>query len=272
MRRIKAMQIESGDIMATMLNENDEPVIVNMCVDLLWKSIQRFYQEDAPLLFGSKIVDERALVGCVYRYMWCALKPLKSTFDIDIEYDRVTDEEEGSDEESRHVNRVKRIDSAAVNQCRHLKCDKIDVCANCLIKKMNKKIARKDYLGLRPDIIVHRRGKPGCENNAIWVEFKKMGGDYSDALFDQAKAMFNSCNKHKGLHYQIGAMVMLREKFAHIGFFSNGALLHGIVVDSDICKEMSEKEVEQHLWCEPKIGNENIAESDSKESDESHNQ
>ncbi|MBQ6926075.1 MAG: hypothetical protein IJQ73_15670 [Kiritimatiellae bacterium] len=239
--------------MAPMFANNIEPEIVSFCVNLLCKSIQRFYQKDAQFLFGSRIVDERALVGCVYRYMWCALEPLGRIFDIDIEYDRITDDEVGSDEESRHVNRVKRIESSAANRCCQKKCEKLNECADCLITKMNEKIVGKDYLGLRPDIIVHRRGKSGRANNAMWIEFKKTGGDYSDALFDQAKVMFNSCNKHEGLLYRIGAMVMLREKYAHVGFFSNGQILYGYVVDATEPCPMTKEEERQNLWCRPKL-------------------
>ena len=58
---------------------------------LLIGALVLFTRRDAGILFNEKKdVDERAMVGCVYRYMFCArlLNVLESTQpDIDIEYD-----------------------------------------------------------------------------------------------------------------------------------------------------------------------------------------
>ena len=66
----------------------------NKYLTILSEALKRFYVNDAKSLFGNnKQIDERAMVGCIYRYMWNILEQQKSLVgqicDIDIEYDRM---------------------------------------------------------------------------------------------------------------------------------------------------------------------------------------
>ena len=71
--------------------------------NLLCNALQQFYKNDAKALFNKirgntvvetkkEMIDERAMVGCVYRYMWHLMQQARDYFpvsDIDIEYDRM---------------------------------------------------------------------------------------------------------------------------------------------------------------------------------------
>ena len=67
---------------------------------LLCDALKLFYENDAKALFnepqknaddaaeGKRIVNERAMVGCMYRYMWCLIQQEGNCIpvsDIDIE-------------------------------------------------------------------------------------------------------------------------------------------------------------------------------------------
>ena len=56
-------------------------------LSLLCKAIVFFYRRDAKSLWGAKVVDERAMVGCIYRYVWEKRKIVQAcnTHDIDID-------------------------------------------------------------------------------------------------------------------------------------------------------------------------------------------
>ena len=72
-----------------------------MCIEILLDALREFYRKDAEKLFDDKkAIDERAMVGCVYRYMWCKLQQLgELDVDIDIEYNRSSNDYSGMDQE-----------------------------------------------------------------------------------------------------------------------------------------------------------------------------
>lgn len=249
---------------------------------LLCEAISLFYRKDAEKLFAFD-VGEWAMVGCVYRYMWCLMQASRvmKSFDIDVEYNRMafsgSKEHNASEpnEEEKRTNMIKGITQLAAEMFRDM-LNRDNNAYHKIIGKMNAKAT--DFLRLRPDIIVHRRGEIGRANNGLWVEFKKEGCEIrcrerckapghegckmDETLFDQAKVMFNTSQTEEGFNYQIGAMVMLRKNKAHIGFFSNGTRLCGVVVTADGCEPMSKEDAGKNLWCRPMLDNGEIEDSD----------
>lgn len=115
---------------------------------LLVDSLKLFYRRDAKQLFGcGKAIDERAMVGCIYRYMWHLLSRHCETclpiFDIDVEYDRMNSI--NGEEIKKHMVVMPECDECLDKG----KC--ID-----LIKENTSD--GKDNYNFRPDIIVHKRG------------------------------------------------------------------------------------------------------------------
>lgn len=226
---------------------------------LLCEAISLFYRKDANKLFAYD-VDEWAMVGCVYRYMWCLMQSSRAmkSFDIDVEYNRMAHPQQQGDDASKskgkRLDKIKAITRNAVEKWQESEETMSERYVCAILRRMEEKTYDNSSLNLRPDIIVHRRGQNRTSSdNKLWVEFKKNGAKKEDAFFDQAKVMFNTSYMEKDFHYQLGAIVMLRKEFAHVGFFTKGKILHGVVVDSGRCRAMSDTEVEQRLWCEPKL-------------------
>ena len=219
-------------------------------VSLLCEAIQRFYQKDAESLWKAKVINERAMVGCVYRYMWEAACHLAHNVikDIDIEYDRMSDD--------AFLETQKAILAISVNQCRNQKeCSEKSECTERLAKRIELKTDDKARLLLRPDLIFHNRDKPGIQNNALVVEFKKekdKGVDLDDVYIDQAKLMFLTCPKSKRLQYALGALVMLRKEYADVGFYCGGKVISGNRVNESGFRKMGEEEYDGKLWLNQK--------------------
>jgi hypothetical protein len=135
-------------------------------INILEIGIRKFYENDSDFLFSQKVIkgkdiDERAMVGCIYRYMY---KELNNSFypHIDIEY-----------------NRMQRLNKDEVDKS-------IDLCGGCPNKEKKggglicyeyAKILRKKMeddldkeIPMRPDIIIHKRN---TGNNGLIVDFKK---------------------------------------------------------------------------------------------------
>ena len=171
-----------------------------MYINLLVNALQQFYVRDAKALFRDKVIDERAMVGCIYRYMWCEIVRKNMDGEIDIEYDRMLE----SDGNTCH----KCIDGMPAN------CDGCNLkCGNILFEKKNRK---EDYeYNFRPDIIIHHRNKNAAGDNIMVVEVKK---EYSsDELRDFDKAKVSWCTCSKGfLRYGIGVFVVLHAKCATV--------------------------------------------------------
>ena len=186
-------------------------------IELLVKALQEFYVKDAKDLFKDKMVDERAMVGCIYRYMWCSLQRMKwdgIEHDIDIEYDRMNNKDGDA------IRKTILCINKHKDDCKH----EYEFCGK-IIEDYNKKECNdcKDRQ-FRPDIIVHRRMSELGEGNGLVVEFKKDRGEKSnkkDDLFDMAKVMYCTCDKGD-FRYKVGACVKLFERLCKVLVFING--------------------------------------------------
>ena len=173
---------------------------------LLIDAIKLFYINDADSLFGAdKNVDERAMVGCIYRYMWCKIVREGINCDIDIEYDRMR---------GRNGGLVKKsIDLA--QECGTENCRK--ECLKLIAKRAGKRKGKsdKELYSIRPDIILHMRNSEPGKDNYLVAEFKKAPVSSADDKFDHAKIRWNTCSRSL-LRYDYGVVVKLFQKYAHL--------------------------------------------------------
>ena len=229
---------------------------------LLFYALQLFYKNDASALFGKskireeesgngKIVNERAMVGCVYRYMWCLMQ--QKTYngiesDIDIEYDRMIKDDLGYYE--------KKIPC----ECSAKNCEKKDKCIHEIIAGIQRR-RKKDVSNIemcdiiktavRPDVIVHNRNQSGQSNNGLVVEFKKEYAGLSDVdiAFDKAKVYYFTCDEEcTHFHYKIGAMVMLRPKYADVILISKRNIICGYKVYADKVEKIKANAIELETY------------------------
>lgn len=186
---------------------------MNKYLQVLIDGIKEFYRRDADMLFNGKPIDERAMVGCIYRYMWCEIARKGINCDIDIEYDRMR----GRNGEFAR----KSIDLAkdcGTDSCRRH-------CLLLIAEKVEKRKTKKNELySIRPDIILHKRNSIGKDNYLV-VEFKKDPKNdpvcQADVDFDQAKIRWNTCEKSL-LKYENGVFVRLSKAGALIEQCENG--------------------------------------------------
>ena len=224
--------------------------------DLLCEALRLFYKNDAKNLFKEKrkppkatnekrvknIVNECAMSGCVYRYMWCLLQQ-KGNFpvsDIDIEYDRmIIDDLEYY---------VKSLPCECKNRKRKNNTQCAEKCCEVIGSKMEAKGNDADSVrkAVRPDIIVHNRNGEGIENNGLVVEFKKY--DNNNVAFDMAKLYYFTCPESKSLQYQLGAMVRLFPKYAYVAFICAQKILYGCKVWADSVEEVECENIEEYLF------------------------
>ena len=191
-------------------------------VKMLSCGIEKFYKRDAEQLFGhgkkKKNIDERAMVGCIYRYMYESFHNACERFPhIDIEYNRM-------------LNLKKDEVEKSLISCKCCKCvEKVKggmscaTYANELKKRLSGHDSVKDTIGVRPDIIVHKRNHP---DNGLVVEFKKLNGDVS---YDKLKVRYATCS-YSPLHYVVGAIVRLRHSNAHVEIYKLGQRVGKFVI------------------------------------------
>ena len=212
-------------------------------------AIWRFYKNDVRSLFGVEVVDERAMVGCIYRYVWNEHKARAwSVQDIDIEYNRMKDDE--------LVDKQKSIRGIVLEKCiRMEKCDQLRNFAIKLATEM-KSITSDGLLRIfRPDLIIHNRGNNGIANNGLIVEFKKekeKGVNSEDAKLDHAKLLFMTCHQAGCMQFKLGALVMLREEYADVGVYRGGKVIVGYKVDESGFRKMTEEEYGGKPWLNQK--------------------
>ncbi len=194
----------------------DEKNMKNKYLELLSLAINRFYLNDAKSLFGAnKQIDERAMVGCIYRYMWSILEQQKiegvqmCDIDVDIEYDRMNGCQ--GEEIKKHINIV-------MEHCQ--KCTHKESCIELIKRYM--KVDKKTY-DFRPDIILHKRGACSQKGNFMVVEVKKDISSAQRIKFDEAKVRYCTCD-NAPLRYAIGATVVLSENGAMVQTFTSKGL------------------------------------------------
>ena len=199
-----------------------------MYIKILINALQRFYSIDAKHFFvEEKTIDERTMVGCVYRYMWCQLEQIADSIaDIDIEYNRKPSDYEGKDREKGIVLCEAAQQS---NRCPHSKS-----CREILRKEMLAKKKETDKLSFRPDIIIHVRNHM---QNFMHIELKKCSRDgtrlnKSAVVFDMAKVRYSTCQK-VGYKYDEGVVVLLGENGFSAVQFREGRLVGRLTGNSD---------------------------------------
>lgn len=219
---------------------------------ILMRGVEKFYQKDAAQLFSllgtekydnGKDIDERAMVGCIYRYMHEALEFKKNRFPhIDIEY-----------------NRMQRINGDEVDKlivlcsgCENRDAKKGDMSCYMYAKKLKNEIkgntSNKD-ISIRPDIIIHERN---TSNNGLMIEFKKLNGSIN---YDNVKVCYATCQTSP-LHYLVGAVVQLYKKSADMHIYDNGKVIGTVVFENgnftilgqiDECQQWLKDAVRFHL-------------------------
>ena len=238
-------------------------------INLLCRALQQFYKNDAKALFDKpqekiksdaggngeviKIVNERTMAGCVYRYMWHMMQQKISGIsesDIDIEYDRMIKDES--------VYYEKEI----ACECERLNCYKRRHCIKVIVDEIQRRkklgnseggcVVAKDGVraAVRPDIIVHNRTKSGRNDNGLVVEFKKERGKLcaDDIKFDIAKLHYFTCQDEcTKFHYKVGAMVLLHSTYADVCFIAGKEMSLRYKVDAKGMKHVRGESVQDDL-------------------------
>ena len=224
--------------------------VCQLYVDLLVEALKLFYKNDADELFKGDPVDERAMVGCIARYVWRVKQGEKFkdlNTHVDVEYNKMYQPNIGV--------WVKAFEQVA--DCMHAeeggkKCLRYEKCGQMIQARINEKCnysfecrdvdCTKHFYRFRPDLIVHERSVPGCEGgNGLIVEFKKeqkseRNEDKEAIAFDLAKVRYCTCLKRE-FRYKVGAFVMLRSTKADICVFIDGEKWKRLVVKKDDCRE-----------------------------------
>lgn len=201
-------------------------------IALLSGALKRFYQEDAKELFNDgKPIDERTMVGCISRYVWCErqwdefgnLEP-----DVDVEYNKMRDSDD-------------KVVEKHFDDCLKEDCDRRDECwGKIMLRKCTYSASchwtecEKHPYGFRPDLIVHKRGSHSGDRNGMIVEFKKdrKGIAKRDVEFDIAKIEHGTCDD-RAFRYKVGAFVLLKQKQADVYVFVNHSPAEMFTVRSD---------------------------------------
>jgi hypothetical protein len=191
---------------------------------LLIGALVLFARNDAESLFDNKKdVDEKAMAGCVYRYMFCAclMKLFESTQpDIDIEYDRMRVVEKGlvSKYLTLCLEPKERCKSRQQKVCNDFIKNHGKVCDKCAQKKKR----------IRPDLIIHKRKSEHGRGNGMIVEFKR---DNVDGC-DDVKIAYSTCSLGM-LKYKIGAKVTLSSATQKLELYKDSIKVDEI----DACKD-----------------------------------
>ena len=184
-------------------------------IELLCKALQMFYKNDAKALFKSHAADERAMVGCIYRYAWCLMHDQRFSDlgpDIDVEYDRMN---------SSEGDAVKKTIEFGICKERKPGCPKQMICVDLIKKLCSKNNNQPEKYEFRPDIIIHRRHFNGSKDNGIDIEVKKDGAEKKRKDLDKAKVMFCTCPK-ADFNYKVGAVVILHKDKCDVTIYQNG--------------------------------------------------
>lgn len=190
-------------------------------VRLLVGALVLFAKNDAKELFNSeKDVDERAMSGCVYRYMYCAVCMglcIPSYSDLDIEYDRMRVDGHGMASKmfSMCTNAKESCKKCQKGKCRALIEEQGKLCDKC--NQYEKRV--------RPDLIIHKRNSQFGRGNGMIVEFKRSGvGGYDDT-----KLAYSTCSRGN-LKYRLGAKVTLSSNMQTVEFYRDSVVVSEIRV------------------------------------------
>ena len=227
--------------MATIVSKLD--VQCRLYKELLVKALGRFYNEDAKDLFDGNPIDERAMVGCIARYVWCDRKRDKYKElmpHVDVEYNKKHTPNDGA-----WVKAFELV-SGCKGACRK---SRYKYCGNLIQSRINDRCrysssccavdCSKHLYRFRPDLIIHKRGSGGDmgDGNGMIVEFKKDGANDGDIAFDCAKIRYCTCGCSE-FRYRIGAFVLLKCDSAEVQLFVDGRKAgRRLRVNGSICKK-----------------------------------
>ena len=169
---------------------------------LLLGALVLFTKNDAEDLFNEKKdVNERTMVGCVYRYMYCAHIMNLCNFtqpDIDIEYDRMRIDGEKLGPKAFSLCHLPK---ATCTEEQRTKCNEFigheKWCCEC------DNPCEKHVI---PDLIIHMRNSNPGDGNGMVVEFKR--NKNKKCFDDDIKIAYSTC-LHGTLRYKVGATVRL---------------------------------------------------------------
>lgn len=197
-------------------------------MQLLIGALVMFSRNDAVELFNSqKDVNERAMAGCVYRYMYCAhiLNFCKATYpNIDIEYDRIKIDQENFGPKVLSLCQNNSCEEELKKKCTQFiyRKKRCCLCGNC-----DKRVI--------PDLIIYKRNSDLGKGNGMIVEFKRY--KVNDSV-DNIKITYATC-EFGALKYKLGAVVKLSKKFQKIKFY--GKNYKNLVFQVDSNKVIFEK-------------------------------
>lgn len=193
-------------------------------VKSLLAGLVAFTANDADDLFDDqKDVDERAMVGCIYRYMYLimSIKLCDAGLpDIDIEYDRM-----------KGPNA--KLCQKAVMSCTDRSCDleKRKVCEE-FVSGQSDSSGKCKCCGrnVRPDMIIHKRNSCLGQGNGLVAEFKREKAQ--ERSVDSAKMQYFTC-KNGVLKYLIGAVVTLSKTKQNVVLYRNSEIVCHVSVYED---------------------------------------
>ena len=179
---------------------------------LLIGALVLFTRSDAGILFNeTKDVCERTMVGCVYRYMYCAhiMNLCNSTQpDIDIEYDRMRIDGEKF---GLKAFSLCHLPKATCTDEQRTKCNEFigheKWCCEC------DNPCKKHVI---PDLIIHMRNSNPGDGNGMVVEFKR--NKNKKCFNDDIKIAYSTC-LHGTLRYKVGATVRLSRQIQVVSLY-----------------------------------------------------
>ena len=193
-------------------------------VKSLLAGLVAFTANDADKLFDEqKDVDERAMVGCIYRYMYLIMLFKLCDMglpDIDIEYDRMR----GAGAE---------LCKKGFTSCNVTGCDltKRKVCEEFILGQSGSLSKCKGCgRSVRPDLVIHERNSNPGLGNGLVAEFKREKAQ--EMSVDLAKIQYFTC-ENGVLKYLIGAVVTLSKTKQNVVLYRNSEIVCHVSVYED---------------------------------------
>ena len=183
---------------------------------VLKKSIEEFYEKDKDLINNN--VHEQTITHRIAHYLedntMCLCRC--QGYSVDVEYNRY-DESVKTAYENCSNKSCPIICLGHIEQNDNEKAI-LEECADCktACEYKNKDIETITK-NIRPDILIHRRGRNGKGDNLLVVEVKK---NKNDTMCDEKKLSYLTC-KYSEYQYQLGGLVVLDKTKITITFFDS---------------------------------------------------
>lgn len=188
---------------------------------VLKKSIEEFYEKDKDLIDNN--VHEQTITHRIAHYLedntMCLCKC--QGYSVDVEYNRCVKDVKNAfkyyslcpqKQNSNNIICLRNIEQKDNEKAI------LEECADC---KTECKYKNKDIetltKNIRPDILIHRRGRNDKEDNLLVVEVKK---NKNDTKCDERKLTYLTCN-YSQYKYQLGAFIVINKNQIEITYFKN---------------------------------------------------